>query len=308
MPTMNHREVTTTEATENILKTILTLHIKTGHAYVSDIAGHLNMNLTTTYTVIAQMSREGLLQPLEGGRGRRSKKQSMCFTPEGEERARSIFERHQTIQKWLNRLGIPMDAADEEACSIEHGMSDRTMMILKEHVQMATDITSGKPENAVRTMRKLLEKNPDVAVEKTFTEQTMELLDEMGGTEGIARKWELLARADGEENLKEILDIVEEIGGTEQLRKRYREYRAYRELAEKNGGFRRMQETLALANQLGSREELRELVKLSGRYGGIRPLIKMSAEQYQLWQNFFLGRNKKEISEHGEGSDKNQTE
>jgi Mn-dependent DtxR family transcriptional regulator len=42
-----------------------------------------------------------------------------------------IFERHETITSFLTSLGVPEDVAAEDACSIEHVISEESFTALK---------------------------------------------------------------------------------------------------------------------------------------------------------------------------------
>ena len=53
------------------------------------------------------------------------------LTDSGREIAEMIFERHQFISSWLIRLGVPEDIATEDACKLEHDLSDESFKALK---------------------------------------------------------------------------------------------------------------------------------------------------------------------------------
>ena len=51
----------------------------------------------------------------------------------GLEIAKKIYERHTTLAEFLIRLGVSRDAAVEDACKMEHDISDETFEALKRH-------------------------------------------------------------------------------------------------------------------------------------------------------------------------------
>lgn len=138
MSKINIRAEATRQADENMLKVIRLLHLQKGYAHVSDLADELGMNLATTYSSVTKLAEKGYLLPLERRGGRKSNKQSITFSPKGVALAKKILERHDTIQAWLIRLGVSPNEADEEACHIEHAITDTTMDIIKSHVAMAS--------------------------------------------------------------------------------------------------------------------------------------------------------------------------
>ena len=54
------------------------------------------------------------------------------LTAEGEQIAKSTYERHQVISRALMSLGVSEKTALEDACAVEHILSDETFQVLKE--------------------------------------------------------------------------------------------------------------------------------------------------------------------------------
>ena len=57
----------------------------------------------------------------------------LSLTDSGLEIAKKIYERHTTLADFLIRLGVSRDAAVEDACKMEHDISDETFEALKRH-------------------------------------------------------------------------------------------------------------------------------------------------------------------------------
>ena len=53
------------------------------------------------------------------------------LTSEGRAVAEKMFERHTTITELLVRLGVTHKVAEEDACRIEHAISDETFLAIK---------------------------------------------------------------------------------------------------------------------------------------------------------------------------------
>ena len=51
----------------------------------------------------------------------------------GSKIAKKIYERHVVISELLMELGVDMKTAEEDACRIEHVISDKTFKALKKH-------------------------------------------------------------------------------------------------------------------------------------------------------------------------------
>lgn len=114
------------ESVEDYLETILMLRERNGLVRSIDIARQLDyskpsisraMGLLREKNYIA-MDREGWI----------------TLTDEGYEMARRVYDRHQLLTTWLTALGVTPEIAAEDACRIEHDISDETFEKLKDHI------------------------------------------------------------------------------------------------------------------------------------------------------------------------------
>ena len=60
-------------------------------------------------------------------------RQRLELTPEGEQNAQRVYERHRMLTDWLIRLGVSPEVAAADACRMEHDMSAETFACLKRH-------------------------------------------------------------------------------------------------------------------------------------------------------------------------------
>ena len=60
---------------------------------------------------------------------------TITLTETGLELAQKIFERHTLISKLLISLGVAPETAADDACKIEHAISDESFEALKRHIQ-----------------------------------------------------------------------------------------------------------------------------------------------------------------------------
>ena len=56
---------------------------------------------------------------------------SITLTPSGLEIANKIYERHTVLSEFLIKIGVPENIATEDACRIEHHISDESLQAIK---------------------------------------------------------------------------------------------------------------------------------------------------------------------------------
>ena len=59
----------------------------------------------------------------------------ITLTETGEKVARKIYERHTILSSLLLRLGVSRETALEDACRLEHAISDESFEAIKRHVE-----------------------------------------------------------------------------------------------------------------------------------------------------------------------------
>ena len=59
---------------------------------------------------------------------------SLTLTESGREIAEKIFERHTVVSQLLIRLGVSEQTAAEDACKIEHVISDESLDAIKRYL------------------------------------------------------------------------------------------------------------------------------------------------------------------------------
>ena len=75
----------------------------------------------------------GLLK--QGGYLLMDKDRYLTLTESGLDVAKKIYERHTLLSKFLVRLGVDEKTASEDACKMEHDISDESFSAIKEHVR-----------------------------------------------------------------------------------------------------------------------------------------------------------------------------
>ena len=57
----------------------------------------------------------------------------ITLTEKGREVAEHIYDRHKVLSSFFELLGVDKDTAAEDACKIEHDISDQTFELLRAH-------------------------------------------------------------------------------------------------------------------------------------------------------------------------------
>lgn len=63
-----------------------------------------------------------------------SKEGFITLTPSGRQIAEMIYDRHQCLTKWLTALGVDAAVATEDACQMEHVISQESFEAIKKHI------------------------------------------------------------------------------------------------------------------------------------------------------------------------------
>ena len=112
---------------EDYLEAILVLREKNGVVHSIDVAQHLGYSKPSVSRAVSLLKGEGYLTMEKDGR--------LELTETGVEVAYQILERHRFLKQWLINLGVSAETAEEDACKIEHNISDETFQCLKRHTE-----------------------------------------------------------------------------------------------------------------------------------------------------------------------------
>lgn len=113
------------ESMEDYLETILLLQQKNGKVRSIDIVNELGYTKASVSVAMKGLRQKEFITMDEVG--------YISLTSEGLKIAEKILERHTLLSNWLIRLGVSEEIAKEDACRIEHDISDETFAILKKH-------------------------------------------------------------------------------------------------------------------------------------------------------------------------------
>ena len=104
------------ESAEDYLEAILMLRQEKGYARSVDIAARLNVSKPSVSFAMKRLRENGYILMDE--------ESLITLTPLGEDIAARMLRRHRTIASFLERLGVDETTALEDACKIEHDISD----------------------------------------------------------------------------------------------------------------------------------------------------------------------------------------
>ncbi|MBE6634223.1 MAG: metal-dependent transcriptional regulator [Ruminococcaceae bacterium] len=111
------------ESEEMYLETIYLLQKRSGFVRSIDIAEELNYSRASVSRAVNLLQQKGYIRIAKNG--------EITFTEAGDERAVQIYERHEVITRVLMSLGADASLAEENACRIEHVISDELFEVLK---------------------------------------------------------------------------------------------------------------------------------------------------------------------------------
>ncbi len=111
------------ESNENYLERILFLQKKKGYARSIDIAKALGVTKPTVSHATRLLRENGLITMDDDN--------LIHLTPEGEKIATTMMERHMVLANIFMRMGVDEDTAYEDACKIEHDISEVTFEALR---------------------------------------------------------------------------------------------------------------------------------------------------------------------------------
>ena len=115
------------ESAEMYLETIYTLSLNSTYVRSIDVAEALNYSRPSVSRAVGLLKKDGYL--LMDGEG------FLTLTEEGRALAERIYERHTVLTAALEALGVDKETAAEDACKIEHDISDRTFDAIKAHMK-----------------------------------------------------------------------------------------------------------------------------------------------------------------------------
>ena len=115
------------ESAENYLETILVLWEKKGSVRSIDIANELEFSKPSVSVAMKNLRQGGYIEMDANGEIR--------LLPPGMEIARRVLEKHTMLTRFLMALGVSEEVAAEDACRMEHVISNESFEAIKAHAE-----------------------------------------------------------------------------------------------------------------------------------------------------------------------------
>lgn len=120
------------EANENYLEAILILEEKDVQVRMSDIAKLLNVSKPSVNKAMGVLKESGYILQQRYG--------TILLTEEGRKYAEKVYQRHKLFKRFfIEVLHVEEAVAEEEACHMEHCISDSTMEKLNQFLTKALE-------------------------------------------------------------------------------------------------------------------------------------------------------------------------
>ena len=114
------------ESGENYLEAILVLERRNGIARSVDVANELNFSKPSVSRAISVLKNAGYVEI--------GNINQLLLTKTGREIAERVYERHCLLTKYLVSIGVDEITAAEDACRMEHVISEETFRRIKERI------------------------------------------------------------------------------------------------------------------------------------------------------------------------------
>lgn len=115
------------ESGEMYLETVFVLSKKGGIVRSIDVCEYMGYSKPSVSRAVGLLKNGGYLTMGADG--------ALELTDAGREVAERMYERHTLLTKCLIYLGVDEETAAEDACKIEHDISDRSFEAIKKHMQ-----------------------------------------------------------------------------------------------------------------------------------------------------------------------------
>ncbi len=113
------------KSSEDYLETMLMMQERHGYIRSIDIAAELGVTKPSVSYATKRLRENGYITMDKDG--------LIKLTDKGMEIAARMYERHKLIADVLMRIGVSEKTAREDACKIEHDLSDETFAAIRRH-------------------------------------------------------------------------------------------------------------------------------------------------------------------------------
>ena len=115
------------ESAENYLETILILKKRNGFVRSVDIANELEYSKPSVSVAMKKLRENGYISMDADG--------FITLNESGLEVASRVYGRHKTLSKLFVLLGVTPEVASEDACKVEHDLSEETFRCIQQYLE-----------------------------------------------------------------------------------------------------------------------------------------------------------------------------
>lgn len=111
------------EIEEMYLETILILREEKTSVRAIDISNRMGFSRASISRAVQNLKNKGYIDVLEND--------AIILLKKGEEYANNVYEKHLLLTEFLEKIGVKDKVAEEDACKIEHVISEETVQAIK---------------------------------------------------------------------------------------------------------------------------------------------------------------------------------
>lgn len=124
------------KSAEDYLESMIILKEKNGYIRSIDIATFLGVTKPSVSNAMKRLREEGYIEMNRSG--------FITVTEKGMEIADKIYTRHKKLTDFFIALGVTAEVAEDDACRIEHDLSDETFEAICIHVDKFSKANKSK--------------------------------------------------------------------------------------------------------------------------------------------------------------------
>ena len=124
------------KSAEDYLESMIILKAKNGYIRSVDIAGFLGVTKPSVSNAMKRLREEGYIEMNRSG--------FITVTEKGMEIADKIYTRHKKLTDFFVALGVNEEVAEDDACKIEHDLSDETFEAICNHIEKFSKANKSK--------------------------------------------------------------------------------------------------------------------------------------------------------------------
>lgn len=116
------------ESGEMYLESILVLSKKSPNVRAIDLSEYMGFSKPSVSRALSVLKNGGFVTVSEQG--------YLTLTEDGKAIAEKIYERHTVLTNYLTLIGVSKETASQDACKMEHVVSDESFNAIKEQVRL----------------------------------------------------------------------------------------------------------------------------------------------------------------------------